>query len=166
MKECIKDIYPGIGDGDYELIGPGGEIILPMLWENLIEPGLVIELQLKAKEPEPEPEHKERRRLYLEQDHYVPDKAYKVDVQLERRDGKDVSHFRHGHYRYEKERSEWQQKIRRHEGRDLECYVCTGKTTGEHFWTWTLHPNVVKSYKSKQSESAHGKSSNCKKRAR
>ena len=60
MEQLIKFILLGSGefespssgigsevrDGHYDLIGPHGEIILPQVWDTVIEPGLTISMHL------------------------------------------------------------------------------------------------------------------------
>ena len=45
MEELIKQAFmhvdllgPHVADGHYDVIGPNGEIILPQVWETMIEP--------------------------------------------------------------------------------------------------------------------------------
>ncbi|KUJ15580.1 uncharacterized protein LY89DRAFT_557269, partial [Mollisia scopiformis] len=45
MEELIKQAFlhvdvigPHVQEGHYDLIGPNGEIILPQVWETMIEP--------------------------------------------------------------------------------------------------------------------------------
>ena len=51
MEELIKQAFlhvdvigPHVMEGHYDLIGPDGEIILPQVWEALIEPGWSISM--------------------------------------------------------------------------------------------------------------------------
>ena len=66
MEELIKEAFLGfeiIGhrviDGHYDLHGPDGEIILPQVWESVIEPGRYITMHMwpmpEAPPPEPTP---------------------------------------------------------------------------------------------------------------
>ena len=34
----VEDIGPHVSQGHYDLVGPNGEIILPQVWETMIEP--------------------------------------------------------------------------------------------------------------------------------
>jgi hypothetical protein len=42
----IKVIGPHVAEGHYSLIGPGGDIILPQAWDNVIEPGWSITMHM------------------------------------------------------------------------------------------------------------------------
>jgi hypothetical protein len=46
MEQVIKEIYPNIKRNDYELIGPEG-FILPLVWEEVIEPDSVITMRMR-----------------------------------------------------------------------------------------------------------------------
>ncbi|TGO21138.1 hypothetical protein BPAE_0238g00090 [Botrytis paeoniae] len=59
MEELVKQAFrhvdvigPHVNDGHYDLLGPTGEIILPQVWESVIEPGWLITMHLW---PMPEP---------------------------------------------------------------------------------------------------------------
>ncbi|KAG4428516.1 hypothetical protein IFR05_016005, partial [Cadophora sp. M221] len=59
MEELIKQAFihvdklgPHVADGHYDLIGPSGEIILPQVWDTIIEPGWAISMHMW---PIPEP---------------------------------------------------------------------------------------------------------------
>ncbi|KAL4891370.1 hypothetical protein BDV59DRAFT_182480 [Aspergillus ambiguus] len=68
MEELIKQAFlhveglgPHVADGHYDLIGPNGDIILPQVWETVIEPDWTITMHMwplpeKPKDPEPAPE--------------------------------------------------------------------------------------------------------------
>lgn len=62
IEECIKQAFmhvdaigPHVQAGYYDLIGPGGEIILPSLWEKTIEPGWAVTMHMWPMEQRPEP---------------------------------------------------------------------------------------------------------------
>lgn len=70
MEELIRQAFlhvdvigPHVAEGHYDLVGPHGEIILPQVWETMIEPDWVITMHMwpipepppKAEEPPPEP---------------------------------------------------------------------------------------------------------------
>ena len=66
MEELIKEAFlhveiigPHAIDGHYDLHGPDGEIILPQVWESVIEPGWSITMHMwpmpEAPPPEPTP---------------------------------------------------------------------------------------------------------------
>ncbi|TGO50444.1 hypothetical protein BCON_0183g00070 [Botryotinia convoluta] len=59
MEELVKQAFrhvdvigPHVNDGHYDLLGPTGEIILPQVWESVIEPGWLITMHMW---PMPEP---------------------------------------------------------------------------------------------------------------
>ncbi|CAG7926447.1 unnamed protein product [Penicillium olsonii] len=74
MEELIRQAFlhievigPHVADGHYDLVGPNGDIILPQVWETVVEPDWAITMHMwpipeKPKEepapppPEPEPE--------------------------------------------------------------------------------------------------------------
>ena len=71
MEELIRQAFlhievigPHVAEGHYDLIGPNGDIILPQVWETVIEPDWAITMHMwpipeKPKEdppPTPEPE--------------------------------------------------------------------------------------------------------------
>jgi hypothetical protein len=39
-------IEPYVSKGQYDLVGPEGEVILPQVWEKVIEPGWTITMQM------------------------------------------------------------------------------------------------------------------------
>ena len=70
MEELIRQAFlhvdvigPHVAEGHYDLVGPHGEIILPQVWETMIEPDWVITMHMwpipepppKAEEPPSEP---------------------------------------------------------------------------------------------------------------
>ncbi|EHK97913.1 putative TPR repeat protein oca3 [Glarea lozoyensis 74030] len=63
MEELIKQAFlhvevigPHVADGHYDLIGPNGEIILPQVWETMIEPDWSITMHMwPMPEPKPDP---------------------------------------------------------------------------------------------------------------
>src|SRR5690348_18502003 len=53
MEELIKQAFlhvdvigPHVQDGHYDLIGPNGEIILPTVWEKVVEPDWSITMHM------------------------------------------------------------------------------------------------------------------------
>ena len=40
-------LSPQIAQGSYDLLGPSGDIILPEVWESMVQPGWVVELRLR-----------------------------------------------------------------------------------------------------------------------
>lgn len=53
MEDLIKQAFlqvdvlgPHVMEGHYDLIAPGGEIILPSVWESVIEPGWAITMTM------------------------------------------------------------------------------------------------------------------------
>ena len=67
MEELIRQAFlhievigPHVAEGHYDLIGPYGDIILPQVWETVIEPDWAITMHMwpipeKPKTPEPPP---------------------------------------------------------------------------------------------------------------
>ncbi len=62
MEELIKQAFlhvevigPHVAEGHYDLIGPNGEIILPQVWETMIEPDWAITMHMWPI-PEPKPQ--------------------------------------------------------------------------------------------------------------
>ncbi|KAL3477829.1 hypothetical protein BJX99DRAFT_257000 [Aspergillus californicus] len=67
MEELIKQAFlhievigPHVAEGHYDLIGPNGDIILPQVWETVLEPDWNITMHMwpipeKPKDPEPDP---------------------------------------------------------------------------------------------------------------
>lgn len=60
MEELIKQAFlhvvvigPHVQEGHYDLIGPNGKIILPQVWETMIEPGWSVTMHMW---PTPEPQ--------------------------------------------------------------------------------------------------------------
>jgi hypothetical protein len=55
--ECffyVEIIGPHVYQGHYDLVGPNGEIILPQIWETMVEEGWVITMNMWPF-PEPNP---------------------------------------------------------------------------------------------------------------
>ena len=59
MEDLIRQAFlhvdvigPHVEEGHYRLVGPAGEIILPQVWESMIEPGWAITMHMW---PMPEP---------------------------------------------------------------------------------------------------------------
>ena len=48
----VADLCPHVADGHYDLLGPKDEIIMPSMWESVIEPGWEITMHMW---PIPEP---------------------------------------------------------------------------------------------------------------
>ncbi|KAJ5730145.1 uncharacterized protein N7483_004653 [Penicillium malachiteum] len=67
MQELIKQAFvhidvigPHVIEGHYDLVGPNGDIILPQVWETVVEPDWTITMHMwpipeKPKEPDPPP---------------------------------------------------------------------------------------------------------------
>lgn len=67
MEDLIKQAFlhievigPHVAEGHYDLVGPNGDIILPQVWETVIEPDWAITMHMwpipeKPKEPDPPP---------------------------------------------------------------------------------------------------------------
>ncbi|KAF9881307.1 kinetoplast-associated protein kap [Colletotrichum karsti] len=62
MEELIKQAFlhvdvigPHVQEGHYDLIGPNGEIILPQIWEKVVEPDWTIEMKMWPMENKPPP---------------------------------------------------------------------------------------------------------------
>ena len=62
MEELIKQAFlhveiigPHVAEGHYDLVGPSGEIILPQLWERMIEPDWTITMHMWPMPPPPFP---------------------------------------------------------------------------------------------------------------
>ena len=51
----VADLGPHVADGHYDLLGPKDEIIMPSIWESVIEPGWEITMHMWPI-PEPPPE--------------------------------------------------------------------------------------------------------------
>lgn len=55
----VEVIGPHVEQGHYDLLGPHGEIILPHVWETVVEPDWTITMHMwpmnEEKEPEPPP---------------------------------------------------------------------------------------------------------------
>ena len=51
----VADLGPHVADGQYDLLGPKDEIIMPSIWESVIEPGWEITMHMWPI-PEPPPE--------------------------------------------------------------------------------------------------------------
>lgn len=67
MEELIRQAFlhidvigPHVADGHYDLVGPNGDIILPQVWDTVVEPDWTITMHMwpipeKPKTPEPPP---------------------------------------------------------------------------------------------------------------
>ncbi len=63
MEELIKQAFlhvdvigPHVAEGHYDLVGPNGEIILPQVWETMVEPDWTITMHMwPMPEPPPKP---------------------------------------------------------------------------------------------------------------
>ena len=67
MEELIRQAFlhvdvigQHVADGHYDLIGPNGDIILPQVWETVVEPDWSVTMHMwpipeKPKEPDPPP---------------------------------------------------------------------------------------------------------------
>ena len=67
MEELIRQAFlhidvigEHVAQGRYDLVGPDGDIILPQVWETVVEPDWTVTMHMwpipEKKEPEPEPE--------------------------------------------------------------------------------------------------------------
>ncbi|KAL9115743.1 MAG: hypothetical protein Q9227_000111 [Pyrenula ochraceoflavens] len=61
MEELIQQAFlhvevigPHIANGHYDLLGPNGEIILPQVWETVVEPGWVVTMHAWPMPEKPE----------------------------------------------------------------------------------------------------------------
>lgn len=59
----VEIIGPHVAEGHYDLVGPNGEIILPQVWETMVEPDWIITMHMwpmpeppKPEDPPPAPE--------------------------------------------------------------------------------------------------------------
>lgn len=52
----VEGIGPHVQEGHYDLLGPNGEIILPQVWETVVEPDWTITMHMWPMPPPPEPE--------------------------------------------------------------------------------------------------------------
>ncbi|KAF7621555.1 hypothetical protein AFLA_011852 [Aspergillus flavus NRRL3357] len=60
MEDLIKQAFSGdrnalsqdIARGNYELLSEDGSIVLPIVWENLVQPGWKVKMQMKNTQPE------------------------------------------------------------------------------------------------------------------
>jgi hypothetical protein len=50
----VEVIGPHVADGHYDLVGPTGDIILPQVWETVVEPDWTITMHMWPM-PEPPP---------------------------------------------------------------------------------------------------------------
>lgn len=67
MEELIRQAFlhvevigPHVAEGHYDLVGPNGDIILPQVWETVVEPDWTVTMHMwpipeKPKSPEPPP---------------------------------------------------------------------------------------------------------------
>lgn len=51
--EHVDSIGAIVADGNYDLVGPGGEIILPQIWEGVIQPGWQIKMHMPPSKEAP-----------------------------------------------------------------------------------------------------------------
>ena len=63
MEDLIRQAFlhvdiigPHVADGHYDLVGPNGEIILPQVWETMVEPEWAVTMHMW---PMPEPSQPE-----------------------------------------------------------------------------------------------------------
>lgn len=84
MEDLIKQAFahvevigPHVQEGHYDLIGPDGEIILPVVWEKTVQPGWQISMRMwpADKHPLPGPHQhmspEQRARLHMMQQHQM-----------------------------------------------------------------------------------------------
>jgi hypothetical protein len=50
----VENIGPHVQDGHYDLLGPNGEIILPQVWDTVVEPDWTVTMHMWPMPPEPE----------------------------------------------------------------------------------------------------------------
>lgn len=50
----VENIGPHVQEGHYDLLGPNGEIILPQVWETVVEPDWTVTMHMWPMPPEPE----------------------------------------------------------------------------------------------------------------
>ena len=50
----VEGIGPHVQEGHYDLLGPNGEIILPQVWETVVEPDWTVTMHMWPLPPEPE----------------------------------------------------------------------------------------------------------------
>jgi hypothetical protein len=50
----VEGIGPHVQEGHYDLLGPNGEIILPQVWETVVEPDWTVTMHMWPMPPEPE----------------------------------------------------------------------------------------------------------------
>jgi hypothetical protein len=67
MEELIRQAFlhvevigPHVAEGHYDLVGPNGDIILPQVWETVVEPDWTVTMHMwpipePPKEPDPPP---------------------------------------------------------------------------------------------------------------
>jgi hypothetical protein len=174
MENCIKNVcgfgqHWGCHDSlieirAYELIHHSHgecEVILPSVWELLVEPGWVVEMRMiplalpgpeldiePELDSEPESEIPERPESPIplppepipppEKDIYIPNDARQVELEAKGDAGKAFYYFlspvEKGKY-YKTERSEWLPRKYTFQGREEVCFLYTGKKTGLHFFT-------------------------------
>jgi hypothetical protein len=68
----------------------------------------------------------------------IPDDSLQVQLQVETIDGSEVYHFYVGKDYYKRELSDWKDGSVELNGKLYSCVFCTGKNTGQHFYTWDL----------------------------
>jgi flagellar basal body rod protein FlgF len=58
MEDLIKQAFlhveiigPHVAEGHYDLVGPNGEIILPQVWETMVEPDWTITMHVAHARP-------------------------------------------------------------------------------------------------------------------
>ena len=52
----VEVIGPHVAEGHYDLVGPNNEIILPQVWETMIEPDWVVTMHMWPMPEPPKPE--------------------------------------------------------------------------------------------------------------
>lgn len=52
----VEIIGPHVAEGHYDLVGPNGEIILPQVWETMVEPDWIITMHMWPMPEPPKPE--------------------------------------------------------------------------------------------------------------
>lgn len=96
MEDLIKQAFlhvevigPHVQEGHYDLIGPDGEIILPVVWEKTVQPGWQISMRMwpENKHPMPGPGQ-----------HLSPEQAQRMHVEMLRRRAAAMQGGHGGHH--------------------------------------------------------------------
>jgi hypothetical protein len=103
MEELIKQAFlhvdvigPHVHEGHYDLVGPDGEIILPQVWETMVQPDWAITMHMWPM-PEPPPPEPPKDMMYPPP---PPDGAHFMAHHLpinKKKSGKDKTKVKTGH---------------------------------------------------------------------